>query len=303
MHRFDYSFLNNGLLPANLVNLTASIASLKTMAGVRRESNIKVFTELETIAKVQSVKSSNAIEGIVTSDSRIAEIVNGNSAPLNHNEMEIVGYRDALNAIHRGYAYLDFRRVDILRLHEMLMSMTGDEYGGKYKVSDNYILEEDSKGNRRIRFIPTPACNGGTLFHHDQLLLTLLMSVERERCGQLLNQCINQLLLIPCVILDFLCIHPFRDGNGRMSRLLSLLLLYKNGYDAGKYVSFEEQINQYKAYYYDALAQSSVGWAENENSYFPFIENFLSMIISLSAVATPPTFLPMAFSFARTSVR
>lgn len=268
MHRFDYSFLNNGLLPANLVNLTASIASLKTMAGVRRESNIKVFTELETIAKVQSVKSSNAIEGIVTSDSRIAEIVNGNSAPLNHNEMEIAGYRDALNAIHRGYAYLDFRRVDILRLHEMLMSMTGDEYGGKYKVSDNYILEEDSKGNRRIRFMPTPAAE--TPAAMEQLELAYLQARNDAN--------INQLLLIPCVILDFLCIHPFRDGNGRMSRLLSLLLLYKNGYDAGKYVSFEEQINQYKAYYYDALAQSSVGWAENENSYFPFIENFLSML-------------------------
>ncbi len=75
--------------------------------------------------------------------------------------------------------------------------------------------------------------------------------------------------LIPCVILDFLCIHPFRDGNGRMSRLLSLLLLYKNGFDAGKYVSFEEQINNYKAYYYEALRQSSVGWETNENSYFP----------------------------------
>lgn len=260
--------MNNGLLPASLVNLTASIASLKTMAGVRKESNIKVFTELETIAKVQSVKSSNAIEGIVTSDSRIAEIVNGNSAPLNHNEMEIVGYRDALNAIHRGYAYLDFRRVDILRLHEMLMSMTGDEYGGKYKVSDNYILEEDSKGNRRIRFLPTPAAE--TPAAMEQLELAYLQARNDAN--------INQLLLIPCVILDFLCIHPFRDGNGRMSRLLSLLLLYKNGYDAGKYVSFEEQINQYKAYYYDALAQSSVGWAENENSYFPFIENFLSML-------------------------
>lgn len=268
MHRFDYSFLNNGLLPASLVNLTASIASLKTMAGVRKESNIKVFTELETIAKVQSVKSSNAIEGIVTSDSRIAEIVNGNSAPLNHNEMEIVGYRDALNAIHRGYAYLDFRRVDILRLHEMLMSMTGDEYGGKYKVSDNYILEEDSKGNRRIRFLPTPAAE--TPAAMEQLELAYLQARNDAN--------INQLLLIPCVILDFLCIHPFRDGNGRMSQLLSLLLLYKNGYDAGKYVSFEEQINQYKAYYYDALAQSSVGWADNENSYFPFIENFLSML-------------------------
>ena len=182
--------------------------------------------------------------------------------------MEIVGYRDALNAIHRGYAYLDFRRVDILRLHEMLMSMTGDEYGGKYKVSDNYILEEDSKGNRRIRFLPTPAAE--TPAAMEQLELAYLQARNDAN--------INQLLLIPCVILDFLCIHPFRDGNGRMSRLLSLLLLYKNGYDAGKYVSFEEQINQYKAYYYDALAQSSVGWAENENSYFPFIENFLSML-------------------------
>lgn len=268
MHRFDYSFLNNGLLPASLVNLTASIASLKTMAGVRKERSIKVFTELETIAKVQSVKSSNAIEGIVTSDSRIAEIVNGNSAPLNHNEMEIAGYRDALNAIHQGYAYLDFRQVDIFRLHEMLMSMTGDEYGGKYKVSDNYILEEDSKGNRRIRFLPTPAAE--TPAAMEQLELAYLQARNDAN--------INQLLLIPCVILDFLCIHPFRDGNGRMSRLLSLLLLYKNGYDAGKYVSFEEQINQYKAYYYDALAQSSVGWADNENSYFPFIENFLSML-------------------------
>ena len=157
MRKFDYSLLNNGLLPANLVNLTASIASLKTMAGVRKEEHIKIFTELEAIAKVQSVKSSNAIEGIVTSDSRIAEIVNQNSAPLNHNEMEIAGYRDALNEIHMGHEYIDFRQSDILRLHEIMMSMTGYEYGGKYKVTDNYILEEDSQGNRRIRFTPTPA--------------------------------------------------------------------------------------------------------------------------------------------------
>ena len=84
--------------------------------------------------------------------------------------------------------------------------------------------------------------------------------------------------MIPCVILDFLCIHPFRDGNGRISRLLSLLLLYKNGFDAGKYVSFEEQISNYKAYYYEALRQSSTGWETNENSYFPFMENFLSTL-------------------------
>ena len=268
MHKFDYSFLDNGLLPASLVNLTASISSLKTMAGVRKKDHIKIFTELEAIAKVQSVKSSNAIEGIVTSDSRVAEIVNQNSAPLNHNEMEIAGYRDALSAIHMGYEYLDFRQADILRLHETMMSMTGYEYGGRYKTSDNYILEEDNQGNRRIRFRPTSAAE--TPAAMEQLELAYMEARN--------NANINQLLLIPCVILDFLCVHPFRDGNGRMSRLLSLLLLYKNGFDAGKYVSFEEQINNYKAYYYDALAQSSAGWETNDNSYFPFIENFLSML-------------------------
>lgn len=268
MRKFDYSFLDNGLLPAGLVNLTASIAELKTMAGVRKEDNAKIFTELESIARIQSIKSSNAIEGIVTSDKRIAEIVNGNSKPLNHNEAEIAGYRDALGIIHLNYDSIDFRERDILLLHETMMSQTGYEYGGKYKTDDNVILETDAAGNRKVRFRPISAAE--TPAAMEQLELAYL-----EARG---NANINQLLLIPCVILDFLCIHPFRDGNGRMSRLLSLLLLYKNGYDAGKYVSFEEQINNYKAYYYDALKQSSTGWEIGENSYAPFIENFLSTL-------------------------
>lgn len=268
MKVFNYSFLNNGLLPANLVNLTSSIASLKTMEGVRKDKYAQVFTELESIAKVQSVKSSNAIEGIVTSDERIQAIVNQNSAPLNHNEAEIAGYRDALNTIHLSYEYIDFRQSDILRLHEMMMPIAGYEYGGQYKTDDNVILEVDAVGQQRVRFRPTPAAETSQAMEQ----LELAYMAARSDAN------INQLLLIPCVILDFLCIHPFRDGNGRMSRLLSLLLLYKNGYDAGKYVSFEEQINNYKAYYYEALRQSSEGWAENENSYFPFIENFLSTL-------------------------
>lgn len=268
MRRFDYSFLNNGLLPVKLVNLTSNIASLKTMAGVRKEEYAQVFTELEAIAKVQSIKSSNAIEGIITSDERIAAIVNQNSAPLNHDEAEIAGYRDALNEIHLGYAHIDFRQRDILRLHEIMMSLAGYESGGKYKADDNVILEVDAQGNRRVRFRPTSAED--TPDAMEQLELAYLAARDDAN--------INQLLLIPCVILDFLCIHPFQDGNGRMSRLLSLLLLYKNGYDAGKYVSFEEQINNYKSTYYEALRQSSIGWDVNENSYFPFIENFLSML-------------------------
>ena len=268
MKRFDYSFLDNGMLPAGLVNLTANIAALKTMAGVRKEAYAQIFTELEAVAKVQSVKSSNAIEGIVTSDERIAAIVNQNSAPLNHNEAEIAGYRDALNAIHLGFDHIDFTQQNILRLHEIMMSIAGYEYGGQYKTDNNVILEVDADGNRRVRFRPTSAAE--TPKAMEQLELAYLAARDDAN--------INQLLLIPCVILDFLCIHPFRDGNGRMSRLLSLLLLYKNGYDAGKYVSFEEQINNCKAYYYEALRQSSAGWDTNENSYFPFMENFLSTL-------------------------
>ena len=268
MRKFDYSFLNNGLLPANFVNLTSSITTLKTMAGIRKDEYMNIFTELEAVAKVQSIKSSNAIEGIVTSDERIVAIVNQNSAPLNHNEAEIAGYRDALNEIHLNYNHLDFKQSDILRLHETMMSFTGYEYGGQYKTNDNVILEIDAEGNRSIRFRPTSA--NETPKAMEQLELAYLEARS--------NSNTNQLLLIPCVILDFLCIHPFSDGNGRMSRLLSLLLLYKNGFDVGKYVSFEEQINSHKAYYYEALRQSSTGWETNQNSYFPFIENFLSTL-------------------------
>lgn len=268
MRKFDYSFLDNGLLPANLINLTGVIYSLKTGAEIRKDEYEKIFTELEKIAKVQSVKSSNAIEGIVTSDERIKEIVNQSSKPLNHNESEIAGYRDALNQIHLNYSSIEFNENSILRLHEILMSYSGYEYGGKYKADDNLIIEEDKDGSRKVRFKPVSAIE--TPKAMEQLILAYIDASS--------NANINQLLLIPCVILDFLCIHPFKDGNGRMSRLLSLLLLYKNGFDAGKYVSFEEQINNSKGHYYEALKESSELWNANANSYIPFIQNFLSTL-------------------------
>ncbi len=268
MKKFDYSFLRNSQLPNSFFGLASGIASLKTAASHRKEKYIKVFSELEAIAKVQSVKSSNAIEGIITSDERIFAIVNKNSAPLNHSEKEIAGYRDALNLIHKDYNKLDFNETDILNLHKTLMSVAEYDYGGQYKKSDNVILEIDPYGNRRVRFKPTPASETKNAI--EQLEFAYLDA--RDDAG------INQLLLIPCVILDFLCIYPFKDGNGKMSRLLTLLLLYKNGYDAIKYISFEDQINKYKNYYYDALKKSSDGWSENANNYFPFIENFLSTL-------------------------
>lgn len=266
MKRFDYSFLDNGLLPTKLINLISVIYSLNTSSNIRKDEFEKIFTELEKIAKIQSVKSSNAIEGIITSDERIVEIVNQSSKPLNHNEAEIAGYRDALNMIHLEYNNLDFTEETILKLHEMMMNYTAYEYSGKYKVNNNYIIEEDKEGNKKVRF--TPVCAKETPTAMKQLTLAYMEARN--------NPNINQLLLIPCVILDFLCIHPFSDGNGRISRLLSLLLLYKNGFDAGKYVSFEEQINNMKGYYYETLGESSKDWHENKNDYVPFIENFLS---------------------------
>lgn len=265
MKKFDYSFLDNGLLPANLINITGTIYSLKAGAKIRQGEYEKIFTELEKIAIVQSVKSSNAIEGIITSDERIEEIVNQNSKPLNHNEKEIAGYRDALNEIHLHYDDIEFNEDTMLRLHEIMMSYTGVEDAGKYKVNQNYVIEEDRQGNRKVRF--KPLAPRETPNAMEQLVLAY-----NDACN---NTNINQMLLIPCVILDFLCIHPFRDGNGRMSRLLTLLLLYKNGFDVGKYISFEDQINNSKGNYYEALRLSSINWIENEQSYVPFIENFL----------------------------
>lgn len=268
MHKFDYSFLNNGLLPASLLNITSSVFAFKSLANLRKEEFNRIFTELEVIAKVQSVKSSNAIEGIVTSDARIAAIVYQSSAPLNHNEAEIAGYRDALNAVHTANNDWDLRERDILRLHEVMMAFSAYDNSGQYKTEDNVIIEVDSVGNRSVRFQPTPAAE--TPKAMEQLILAYREARD--------DSSINPLLLIPCVILDFLCIHPFRDGNGRISRLLSLLLLYKNGFDAGKYISFEEQISKHKDFYYDSLRKSSVGWENNANDYFPFAQNFLSQL-------------------------
>jgi Fic family protein len=268
MRNFDYSFLESGMLTAGLVNIVSAIVQLRERETERKDRYPDIFTRLESIAKVQSVKGSNAIEGIITSEQRMNEIVNQTSAPLNHNEAEIAGYRDALATVHEGFDTLDIRERDILRLHEVMLSYAPVN-GGQYKQSDNVIMETSASGARRVRFAPTSADETSAAM--EQLILAYMDARS--------NYNINQLLLVPCFILDFLCIHPFADGNGRMSRLLSLLLLYKNGFDAGKYISFEEQINRGKSDYYEALRLGSDGWHDSQNSYFPFIENFITTLL------------------------
>lgn len=265
MHQFDYSFLDSGKIPVRLFNIATDIYSLRVLSQNRKAQFAEIFTELAEIAKVQSVKNSNAIEGILTTDERINAIVRQSSAPLNHNEQEIAGYRDALAQIHTDYMNISFSETDILRLHAIMLNIAGYPYAGKYKADDNAIIEIDAYGQRRIRFSPTSAAD--TAKAMEQLVLAYQEASN--------NPNINQLLLIPCVILDFLCIHPFRDGNGRISRLLSLLLLYKNDFDAGKYISFEEQINRRKGNYYEALRLSSTAWHDSQSDYAPFIMEFL----------------------------
>ena len=268
MRRFDYSFLKRISIPADILNSATSIYEMKARAEMRQSDFPTVFSAMESVAKIQSVKSSNAIEGIITTDKRIRGIVNNSVAPQGHNELEIAGYRDALNLIHSSYSDIAFNERSISQLHRMLLLQSGDTLAGHYKTEDNFIMETDKQGNRSVRFAPVPASETASAMN--QLILAYQAAYSDSE--------INPLLLIPCVILDFLCIHPFRDGNGRMSRLLSLLLLYKSGFDAGRYVSFEEQINKFKNYYYTSLQKSSERWHENDNNYFPFINNFLFML-------------------------
>ena len=179
--------------------------------------------------------------------------------------MEIAGYRDALSLIHRNHGDMSLDETTVLNLHKVLLSQTGLPYGGAYKAEDDVIRKAYADGTSRIRFSPIPAKDTPEAIR--QWLLTYLDA--RDDAG------INQLLLIPCVILDFLCIHPFRDGSGRMPRLLTLLLLYKADFDIPRYISFEEQDNKMKGKYYEGLEKSSAGWHERGNDYVPFIENFM----------------------------
>ena len=270
MHIFNYDFLQDMLLPAQLVNMATSIATLKTLAARRKQENKKIFQSLETIAKIDSVKASNAMEGIVTTDARLNDIVNGNSAPLNHTEAEIAGYRDVLNEIHTNWQVHDFSESDIQLFHAQMMRLANSAANGEYKTEDNVIAERLPAGRRIVRFTPVSAAETADAMQQ----LTLAYKEARD------NVAVNRLLLIPCVILDFLCIHPFPDGNGRLSRLLSLLLLYKNGYDAGKYISFEGQINARKEEYYRALHESSTDWHSNTCRYLPFMLDFILTLYS-----------------------
>lgn len=269
MHIFDYSFLKNDMLPAQLVSLASNISTLKVMSAFRKKENETAFRKLEDAAKIESIRASNAIEGIVTTDQRVRAIAGG-SAPLNHTEAEIAGYRDVLSEVHVNFAAHDFRESDIRAFHAQMMRLANPLTDGSYKTDDNVIAERMPDGRRVVRFQPASAAETPEAMRQ----LVLAYAEARD------DAAINKLLLVPCVILDFLCVHPFADGNGRLSRLLTLLLLYRNGFDVGKYISFEGAVNGRKAEYYAALKESSEGWRDNQPRYFPFMVDFLTTLYS-----------------------
>jgi len=268
MKTFDYNNTLKTLLKPDIVAMLTSIHEHKGKQELFIEAHADALTTLMEIAKIQSTGASNRIEGINTTDKRLEELVRDKSAPRNRTEQEIAGYRDVLATIHESYDYIYPRPNIILQLHKQLYSFSQSSVGGSFKNSDNYISEVDAEGNEKVRFKPVPAYLAADAL--ERLCTSFITALEKNEY--------DALLLIPMFILDFLCIHPFNDGNGRMSRLLTLLLFYRASYIVGKYISLEKLIENSKDTYYEVLQDSSIGWHDNESDYTPFIRYYLGII-------------------------
>ena len=270
MRNFDYTTIPVELMNHELMNLVSAIHEYKGKQELFIEAKPDVLEAMLEIAKIQSTGSSNRIEGIFTSEERLVALVKSKAEPRNRSEQEIAGYREVLSLIHESYDYMTPRTNLILQLHRDLYHFNPASTGGRFKNSDNVIAETDASGNSRVRFQPLSAFE--TPEAVDRLTNTFIDAINAQKY--------DPLLLIPVFILDFLCIHPFNDGNGRMSRLLTLLLLYRSGYIVGKYISMEMIIEKTKETYYEVLQDSSTGWDEGTNSYLPFVKYYLGVILS-----------------------
>ena len=270
MRTFDYRAEYKKLLSPDIVALLTAIHEYRGKQNRLIEKKSGALTQLLEIAKIQSTDASNRIEGIVTTDERLHLLVREKTMPKNRSEMEIAGYRDVLSTIHQSYSYIPIRTSIILQLHRDLYKYSGRNIGGSYKNADNVIQETLPDGTKRVRFEPVPAWE--TPDAMEKLCTAFNRAIDD---GEM-----DPLLLIPMFVLDFLCIHPFNDGNGRMSRLLTLLLFYRADYFAGKYISIEKLISDSKETYYEALQESSEGWHDSNNDYEPFVRYLLGIVIA-----------------------
>ncbi len=268
MRNYNYRDKWQKLLTPEIVKKLTLISEYKGEQRLFIEAHKDELKELVEIAKIQSTEASNRIEGIFTADDRLKNLVQEKTTPRNRDESEIAGYRDVLNIIHENYDYIPINANYFLQLHRDLYKFVGNVDGGVFKTGDNIIQEEDDKGNKKVRFRPVPAWETAES-------IDALCEAYRDAKGD-----VDPLILNVMFILDFLCIHPFNDGNGRMSRLLTLLLLYQSDYIVGKYISIEKIIEESKETYYEALQDSSLNWHENENDYKPFVNYMLGVIVN-----------------------
>ena len=270
MRTFNYSKINQEKWDSELLGLIAAIYKEAGKQELYLKQRPEELEKLVEIAKVQSTESSNAIEGIVTTSTRIRQLVEDKTTPKNRDEQEIAGYRDVLNIIHESFDAIPITPNYILQLHKILYSHMNNPAAGKTKSVQNYISATYPDGSTRTIFTPLDPFETPNSLENICNELNLVIG----------NNALEPLIAIPIFIHDFLCIHPFNDGNGRMSRLLTTLLLYRSGFYVGKYISLEAKIAKNKDLYYDALKKAQNGWHEGNADVVPFIKYLLGTILS-----------------------
>lgn len=270
MRDFNYGKLRNIKWDNEVLGLVAQIHEYKGKQTLFLKQKPATLEKLVEMAKIQSTESSNKIEGIVTTAVRIKQLCDQKTTPRNRDEEEISGYRDALSLIHESYEYIPIKSSYILQLHKVLYRYSQRSIGGRFKNTQNYITEIKESGEQIVRFMPLDP------FETPTAIEKMCESFNRET-----DACeVDPLILIPAFIVDFLCVHPFNDGNGRLSRLLTTLLLYRAGYVVGKYVSLESKIEKTKESYYKALEKSDINWNREENDITPFIKYILGTVLA-----------------------
>ena len=270
MRDFHYAAIREQKWDSEILGLIAAIYKEAGKQEMYLKQRPEELEKLVEIAKVQSTEASNAIEGIVTTSTRIRQLVEEKTAPRNRDEQEIAGYRDALNIIHENFDAIPITRNYILQLHKVLYSHMNNPMAGQTKSVQNYISATYPNGHTETLFTPLAP------FETPEALDRICDEYNRV----IGNMEAEPLIVIPIFIHDFLCIHPFNDGNGRMSRLLTTLLLYRNGFYVGKYISLEAKIAKNKDLYYAALRQAQEGWHEETEDAVPFIKYLLGIILS-----------------------
>lgn len=270
MRNFNYNNIKENELDIQLVKLIAAIYKENGKEGLYIKQKKAELSKLIEIARIKSTQASNAIEGIVTTETRMRALVQEKIMPKNRDEQEIAGYRDVLNIIIEDYDIIPLNRNYILQLHKILYSHMNNPMAGKMKDVHNYISTTFKDGHTDILF--TPLSPVETPFALDKICEEYNKAVS--------NELAEPLLVISVFIHDFLCIHPFNDGNGRMSRLLTTLLLLKNGFYVAKYISLEEKIAKNKDLYYDSLYKAQERWEEGKEDPNPFIKYLLGTILS-----------------------